>query len=219
MKHLIKVIIIIASFFALSFIIGRTTGILNVEQIEVWFKQAQTLSPFYIGTLVVLLQWADLLIAVPTLTTTLFSGYFLGFIYGTIASLTGMMLTGISGYLLGYLLGEKLLRFLLKKEKSRQEAKNTFDKHGFIMILLSRAVPILPEITACLAGMTKMPFPGFLTAWSVSTIPYVIIASYAGSISSVQDPKPAIFTAIGISCILWIGWYIFKTKQKKQQVF
>ncbi len=84
------------------------------------------------------------------------------------------------------------------------------------MILLSRAMPILPEVTACLAGMTKMKFSRFLLAWCLSTIPYVLIVSYAGSVSSLENPKPAIYTAIGISATLWAGWYLFNKKRKNK---
>jgi len=164
---------------------------------------------------IVLLLFADLFIAIPTLTVTTLSGYFLGFQYGVIASITGLMLAGFSGYGLSIILGERVFDFLLKKEKEREEAQETFKQHGFIMILLSRAIPILPEVTACLAGMTKMKFSKFILAWSISTIPYVLIISYAGSVSSIENPKPAIYTAIGISATLWMGWYLFNTKRKK----
>ena len=139
----------------------------------------------------------------------------LGFQYGAIASLSGLLLAGTSGYVLSNLFGEKILLFLLKKENERHEAKKTFRQHSFIMILLSRAIPILPEVTACLAGMTGMKFSKFILAWSISTVPYVLIISYAGSISSIENPKPAIITAIGISAMLWIGWYLFHKNRKQ----
>jgi len=214
MKHLLKVIIIIALFFASTFILVNTTGILSVEQIKMWLLQAKELSPYYVGGIVVLLLFADLFIAIPTLTVITLSGYILGFQNGAITSLIGLMLAGISGYGLSNILGERIFDFLLKKEKARQEAKETFRQHGIIMILLSRAIPILPEVTACLAGMTKMKFSKFILAWSISTIPYVLIISYAGSVSSVENPKPAILTAIGLSATLWFGWYLFNLKRK-----
>lgn len=215
MKHLIKVILIIALLFALTFILAKTTGILNVEQIKTWLLQAKELSPYYVGGIVILLLFADLFIAIPTLTVITLAGYFLGFQYGAIAALIGLFLAGVSGYGLSHIFGERILKLLLKKEKARQEMRSTFIQHSFIMILLSRALPILPEVTACLAGMTKMKFSKFILAWSASTIPYVLIITYAGSISSIENPKPAIFTAIGISAILWMGWYLFNKKYKK----
>lgn len=51
----------------------------------------------------------------------------------------------------------------MKKEEARQEMKSAFIQRGFAMILLSRAIPILPEVTACLAGMRKMKFSKFIS--------------------------------------------------------
>lgn len=214
MKHLIKVIVIIASFFGLTFILLKMTGILSVEQINIWLLQAKNFSPYYVGSIVVLLLFADLFIAVPTLTVIALSGYFMGFQYGAITSFVGLLLAGVTGYGLSNIFGEKIFGFILKKEISRQEAKNTFRQHSFIMILLSRAMPILPEVTACLAGMTKMKFSKFILAWVISTVPYILIISYAGSISSIENPKPTIYTAIGTSATLWAGWYLFNIKRK-----
>ncbi|NQX82811.1 MAG: VTT domain-containing protein [Flavobacteriaceae bacterium] len=215
MKHLIKIILIIASFFALTFILVKITGVLSVEQIKAWFLQAKELSPYYMGGIVVLLLFSDLFIAIPTLTVITLSGYFLGFQYGAISSLIGLTLSGLTGYGLSNAFGEKIFKFLLKKEEARKEAKQTFIQHGFIMILLSRAMPILPEVTACLAGMTNMKFAKFVSSWLLSSVPYVIIISYAGSVSSLENPKPAIYTAIGVSATLWLGWYLFNKKRKK----
>lgn len=204
-----------ASFFALTFILVKMTGILSVEQIKIWLLLAKEFSPYYLGSIVILLLFSDLFIAIPTLTIITLSGYFLGFQYGAISSLIGLILAGITGYGLSNVFGENIFRFILKKEKARQEAKVTFRQHSFIMILLSRAMPIFPEVTACLAGMTKMKFSKFILAWLTSTIPYVLIISYAGSVSSIENPKPAIYTAIGISATLWTGWYLFNIKRKK----
>ncbi len=216
MKHLIKVIVMMASFFALTFILVKMTGILSIEQIKDWLLQAKELSSYYVGIIVILLLFSDLFIAIPTLTVITLSGYFLGFQNGAIASFIGLILAGITGYGLSAVFGENIFKFLLKKEKARQEAKTTFRQHSFIMILLSRAMPILPEVTACLAGMTKMKFSKFILAWSMSTIPYVLIISYAGSVSSFENPKPAIFTAIGVLATLWIGWFLFNQTVKNE---
>ncbi len=209
MKPLIKVFLIIAAFFATTFLIIKFTGVLTVEQIEGWLMQAKALSPIYVGAVVALLLFADLFIAVPTLTVIILSGYFLGHPYGAFAALLGVILAGICGYTLSRYYGDAILGFLVKEQSKRDDAISTFKKHGVMMILLSRAMPILPEITACLSGMTRMNFSKFLLAWLISSVPYVLIASYAGSISSIENPKPAIFAAIGISALLWISWFVY----------
>ncbi len=216
MRTLLKVILIIGFCFAMTFILVKVTGVLTIEKIKSWLEQAKNLSPIYVGSVIVALLFADLFIAVPTLTVTMFAGFFLGFTYGIIAALSGVMLAGICGYVISYYFGERILNLIIKDQKERDEVQVTFQQHGFIMIVLSRAVPILPEVTACLAGMTRMSFSKFLFAWSLSSIPYVMIAAYAGSISSLENPKPAIFTALLILGTLWIGWYIFRRRQRKK---
>jgi len=213
-KSFIKLFLIIAICFASTFLLIKSTGILTIEQIEGWLAQAKTLSPLYVGAIIALLLLADLFIAVPTLTITILAGYFLGYTYGAFSALTGLMLAGIVGYAISRYYGKNILRLLLKNEVQRNEAIVTFQQHGFVMILLSRAMPILPEASACLAGMTRMTFGKFMIAWSISTIPYVLIAAYAGSISSIDAPTPAIMAAIGISSFLWVSWFFYRRSGK-----
>lgn len=216
MKPLIRVIFIIAACFAATFLLIKSTGVLTVEHIEIWLTQAKELSPLYVGLLVALLLFADLFIAVPTLTITILSGYFLGHTYGAISALSGVTLAGVCGYTISRYYGNAMLAYLVKDQEKRQEVITTFQQHGFIMILLSRAMPILPEVTACLSGMVRMNFGKFLLAWSISSVPYILIASYAGSISTIQDPKPALLAAIGITMLLWGLWFLFHRVTRKR---
>ncbi len=218
MKALIKLFLILFMVFTSTLLVMKFAGLLTLEQIEGWLRAAKEFSPFYVGGIVVLLLFADLFIAIPALTVTLLAGYFLGHMYGAMAAMLGVLLAGISGYLLSYRYGDKILHFLIKDEEERNDAINTFSKHGFVMILLSRAMPLLPESTACLSGMTKMPFIKFLSAWLISSVPYICIATYAGSVSSLDNPIPAILAAIGISMFFWIAWFLYHRSNKKSSV-
>jgi len=215
MKSLLKVMLILAAVFATTFIIARSTGVLTVENIKAWLTAAQGWSPVYVATIVIALLFADLFIAVPTLTIMLLAGFFLGHATGFGAVITGLLMAGCGGYIISHFLGDRILNLIIKDEAQRQDAVNTFNEHGVVMILLSRAMPILPEVTACMSGITRMPFFKFLAAWLVSTVPYAAIATYAGSISSVDNPKPAILTAIGLTVFFWTGWFLFNRRQKK----
>jgi hypothetical protein len=84
MKGLIKIAIIFALVFASTFFVARLTGIFSIEKIRIWFDWAQEIDPLLIFTLVTLLLFSDLFIAVPTLTITILAGYFLGFPYGSL---------------------------------------------------------------------------------------------------------------------------------------
>ena len=215
MKQLIRLIVIFAAIFGSTFLIAKLTGFLETDQITGWLVEAKESSSMLVGIIVTVLLAADLFIAVPTLSLTILSGYFLGFGWAIFYSLFGMILAGVVGYWLSRLFGERILCFLIKDQTKRNEVIASFERHGFTMILLSRAVPILPEVTACLSGLTGMSFFKFLSAWLISSIPYVLIATYFGSISTLDDPKPAILAAVGITSFLWICWYLFSIKQKK----
>lgn len=209
MKTLVKLFLTIAGVFASTFMLLKLSGGLTVDDIRAWLEAAKSVSPVYIGLVVASLLFADLFIAVPTLTVCLLSGYFLGFSYGLAFNIIGVTAAGIAGYLISRSVGRALLEKVIHDPVKLEEMETTFDKHGFAMILMSRALPILPEATACLAGFTHMQTWKFLLAWMISSLPYAAIAAYAGSISSIDDPKPAIFTAIGLSVLLWGAWMVF----------
>ena len=61
-----------------------------------------------------------------------------------------------------------------------------------------------------------MPFYRFLPLWLLSSVPYALIATYAGSVSSIQDPKPAIFAAIGLTTFFFMAWMLFKRINSKK---
>jgi len=220
MRALLKLMLVMATLFTTTFILAKFTGVISVEKIELWLTAAKSVDVFYLALIIVLLLFADLFIAVPTLTIMILSGYFLGPVYGAITAITGVVLAGGSGYILSYCYGEKLEKLVIKDHQQRLALREQFDLYGILMIVFSRAMPMLPEITACLAGMTKMPVLKFITAWSVSSVPYAIIASYAGSISSLNNPKPAIITAIVLTTTCWMAWFLVKRlhKRKKQRL-
>ena len=212
MKPLLKLILIIGLCFAATFVVLKGTGAITVEKIESWLTWARETTPLYVALIVAALLFADLFVAVPTLTVTILAGFFLGHYHGSAAAAAGLMLAGTCGYWLSRRFGDAILRTIVRDPAGRDEASQTFRRHGFAMILMSRAMPILPEVTACLAGITRMPFHRFLLAWSLSTLPYVGIAAYAGSISSLSNPQPAILAAIGIAAVLWTAWWLFRRR-------
>ena len=214
MNPLLKLSLILGGLFASTFIVAKSTGFLSLEQIQAWLVTAKHSSPAFVGPIITLLLAADLFVTVPTLSLSILAGYFLGFPLGAAYALAGVMIAGSLGYFLSRLFGEKIVVFLIKEPEKREELIQSFERYGFTMILISRAVPMLPEITACLSGMTKMPFWKFATAWVISSVPYIVAASYSGSISSLNDPKPAIITAIGITAILWLSWFFLHRKKK-----
>ncbi|HJW80896.1 MAG TPA: VTT domain-containing protein [Acidiferrobacterales bacterium] len=209
MTTLIKLFLILASFFVSTFIVIKLAGVITVDDIRAWLEAARSVSPWIVGLVVAGLLFADLFIAVPNLTVCILSGYFLGFELGAFFCILGVSMAGITGHLLSRSMGRRLLEKIVRAPEKIKEMEDVFNRHGFVMILLSWALPILPEATACLSGFTRMSFWKFLSAWVLGAYPYVTIAAYAGSMSTLSDPKPAIYAAIGLSAFFWLTWVIF----------
>jgi len=216
MKALFKVVLILGFCFALTFVLIKSLNLFTLEDIKIWLENAKNNSSAFLILLVIGLLFMDLFIAVPTLAVSILSGYLLGFGLGFGSALTGLIAVGLVGYAISRRFGPYMISLLLRDASERQQLIQTFSNYGFSMILVCRAIPMLPEVCACIAGMTKMPLSRFMLAWLISTIPYALIASYAGSISSVENPMPAIYAAIALSLVMWIGWFIFSKSTKEK---
>lgn len=212
MKQLITVALTLAAIFASTFLIIKFSGILTVADIEAALDAASKINPLYVAACVVALLFADLFIAVPTLTVCILSGYFLGFVVGGFSAAIGMLVAGICGYMICWRYGPTLLQKIYKNPDKLREMEVIFSRHGTVVLLICRAMPILPEVSCCLAGANRMPFIKFIACYSLATIPYAFLAALAGSHSSLNNPMPAIFAAIGISLVLWSAWLIFLRK-------
>lgn len=218
MKALLKFVILLGAFFTFTLLLFKVLGVLSVDDIKLWLEQALGISPWIVGLIIIGLLLIDLFIAIPTLSLTILSGFFLGLELGVTYSSIGMIGAGSLGYFVSRTNGERLLRFVTKDEEQVTEMKELFTKFGPVSLMLCRAAPMLPEVTSCLAGVTKMPYLRYLLFYLIGTLPYSIIAVYAGSISSIDNPAPAIFTFMGMFAgltFIWIVFIYFTKKRKK----
>ncbi|HEY9081106.1 VTT domain-containing protein [Magnetovibrio sp.] len=215
MTSLLKLGLALALAFLSTFIVIKAMGWITVDDVRGWLQAGQTASPHMVGLIVTGLLFADLFIAVPTLTVTLLSGHFLGFELGFAYALSGYWLAGGTGYALSRAYGRRALVLVTKDAEKIAEMESIFNRHGLMVLSMARAMPILAEVSACLAGATRMPFRRFALGWAINSVPYAAIAAYGGSVSSLADPKPALFTAIGLTGVLWLGWYIFTKRAKR----
>jgi len=213
MKLMLKTGLILATVFASTFILSRIFDIISFESIRQVLYSIQSQPDILVGGVIALLLFLDIFIAVPTLTVVLLSGYFLGFFQSILYVFPGLFAAAMTGYFISAKWGEGMLNLIEKDPEEKIKMKKLFVHHGTTMLILSRAMPILPEITASLAGICKMPLKRFISGWFLGTIPYMLIGTYTGSISDMDNPSPAIFGAIIISGTLWLSWaYFFKKK-------
>ena len=218
MKLLIKTILILVSIFTLTLLLIKFTGILTVEDIKEIFTNLKSQPSYILGALIVLFLFIDLFIAVPTMTIIILAGYFIGFELALFYTTIGLLSASLTGYFLSRKYGMKVLDKLSSNEEQKQEMTDLFNKHGVLVLVLSRAVPMLPEISSCLAGACDMSLKRFLFAWFLGTIPYVCVITYAGSISNLDNPMPAIYAALGITILFWFIWMVFMKIDKRRSL-
>ena len=214
MKLLIKSVLILATIFTTTLLIIKFSGVLSVDDIKDIFENLKSQPSYVLGFMIVLFLFIDLFIAVPTMTIIILAGYFIGFELAVFYTFLGLLSASLTGYFLSRKYGLKILNKLSSNEEQKIEMTELFNKHGVLVLVLSRAVPMLPEISACLAGTCNMSLKRFLLAWSLGTIPYLCVIAYAGSISNLDNPMPAIYAAIGITILFWFLWLIFMKKYR-----
>jgi uncharacterized membrane protein YdjX (TVP38/TMEM64 family) len=206
MKDLIKIALVLAAAFASTFVIINGLGLITEESVSAFLQQARSINLWWLAALVIGLLWIDLLIAVPTMTTILVAGFLMGPVYGGLASAAGLMVLGVTGYGMGYRIGRPVLTRLFKDEKRLPEIEAAFARNDLLLLFICQAMPILPELSCVLAGIARMRFSRFLFGYAVGVVPFAFIVAYAGSISTISSPGPAIYTAIGISLTLLAAW-------------
>ena len=207
MKSLIKLYLIIIGVFALIFAVVNLTGLLSVADIKAYLAQIQHANPYKIALIVTALLASDVFLSVPTILIVTYAGNILGFELGVVASTVGMLLSGTIAYVLCRLTGNKMLKILIKDKKQIDEVNSIFHRLGFGMLIISRALPMLPEATCCLAGMMRFNFVKFITYYLLGTLPYAIVLTYLGSISSADNPYPAFIGIAVVYVILYLLWY------------
>lgn len=218
MKQLITLSLCLTAIFASTFVVIKLTGVLTLDDIKRWLQIASEANAIAVAFVIIILLCSDLFIAVPTLTLCILSGYFLGFFWGGITASIGMLCAITLGYWICYRYGPGLLKKIYKDETKRLEMQQLFNQHGGKIILISRALPMLPEVCACLAGSNRMSFLQFIGLFSLATFPYGFVAAFAGSHSSIENPMPAIIVAALLPLSLWLCWFFWIKPGLKKQI-
>lgn len=210
MKDLFRTAVVLAIAFASTFLMMRATGFLTEESVRAFLAEAHTIHPGWFVALVIGLLWIDLLIAIPTMTTILLAGYFLGPTLGAAAAIAGLFAMGLTGHVLGRVVGRPVLTRLFKDETRLAGIEASFARNDMLALFVCQALPILPELCCCLSGIARMNPARFLFGYAVGVVPFACIVAYAGSISTIDQPGPAIYTAIGVSAALLLAWRLLQ---------
>lgn len=149
---------------------------------------------------------ADLFLPVPG--TVVMSG--LGWVYGRLLggclAALGSFLSGMAAYGLCRSLGDTAVRRILG-QKDLERSQHLAHVHGPWFIAVSRALPLLPEITTCMAGLTRMPLRRFLPALAAGSLPTGFVYAAIGSLGGINAGW-----ALALSIALPVGaWFMARS--------
>jgi uncharacterized membrane protein YdjX (TVP38/TMEM64 family) len=106
-----------------------------------------------------------------------------------------------TGYLLARVYGRQGAQLLASAEELAR-FKVFFDEWGGWAIIISRAMPILPEVIAILAGIARMRTSQFFSALLMGSLPTCLFFSYLG-FASQEAPWYGIGAAALLPILLW----------------
>jgi uncharacterized membrane protein YdjX (TVP38/TMEM64 family) len=81
--------------------------------------------------------------------------------------------------------------------------RRLFDRWGGLAVVLSRMLPILPEVLSVLAGLYGMRARNFFFAVILGSIPPAIIFAWLGQ-QAKTHPGPALWALVALTGILWL---------------
>jgi uncharacterized membrane protein YdjX (TVP38/TMEM64 family) len=182
MKSLMAVVVGLFCVFTLLFLLAASFGWMNERVVAGWIETARGWhgGAATVAVLVVTLLATDLILPVPSSVVMTLSGSFLGWAGGAAASFGGAMASALLGFAICRRFGGTVFRrFVSEADAARVDA--FLRRYGAWGILLSRGVPMLTEVTSCVAGLSRMPLAAFAALSAGGTLPLCIVYAWGGS--------------------------------------
>jgi uncharacterized membrane protein YdjX (TVP38/TMEM64 family) len=151
---------------------------------------------------IVALLVGDLILPIPATPVMSAAGYLYGWFAGGLLAAAGSFLAGTTAYLLCRNLGHRAAERLVG-HADLEKGHTLFVRRGPWLVALSRALPVLPEVIACLAGLTGMPVRPFFLSLACGSLPLGFV--YA-AIGAAGTERPAL--ALGLSALIPAGLWL-----------
>ena len=150
----------------------------------------------------VLLLVADLVLPVPGTAVMSGLGYVYGAWWGGLAAAAGSFLSGALAYGLCRKFGGRMAVRLMGEKGFAQGVRMFAGGGGGFMVAGSRCLPLLPEVVACMAGLTKMPARRFFTALACGSVPVGFVFAWIGAAGR-EAPGLAIALSVLVPVVLY----------------
>lgn len=206
MKRLFLLFLALALLVIVPFLIwgGRFEEALTQENTVAQLQSAGAWAwAVGIGLLVI-----DVFLPIPGTVVMSALGLIYGWLPGGVFSAVGSILAGVLAYWLCRKLGRRAAKWLAG-EKGLAGGERLFDgETGGWIVAMSRWMPVLPEVIACLAGLSRMPFPRFLAALCAGSIPMGFVFAWIGH-AGTGRPGLALLLSAGLPPLLWGAFRVF----------
>jgi len=162
-----------------------------------WFAQMKP----YAWLIGIGLLIGDLVLPIPATGIMAALGAVYGLWTGAMISILGSTMAGFTGYGLARFAGRRISRYLAG-EKELDRFTFFFNKWGGAAIIVSRIMPILPEVMVILAGLSRMKPINFSIALLLGTVPTCFLFTSMGQAAQ-QQPVWGIGTAVFVPLLIW----------------
>lgn len=195
----LAIAVVLAVVFAAAFSLWGDTfeRLFSQEACRAWFEEIR---PFAWAVAIGLLV-ADIVLPIPATGVMAAVGSVYGPVLGAIVGAVGSASAGVVGYAVARFGGKGLARRIAgEDELARFQA--VFERWGGFAIILSRILPILPEVVAVLAGLAGMRLRRFMAALLLGTVPTAALFAYLGHVSR-EQPWYGMMVAVAVPLLIW----------------
>ena len=128
----------------------------------------------------------DIFLPIPSSMVSTLAGTILPVEIALVASWIGLNLSAIVGFVTGRFFGRSAaIRF--SNSESLQQMETLTNRYGIVILVLTRALPILAEAAVLFVATNKMPWRRFMLPIVLSNLGIAIAYSLFGSIAKEQE--------------------------------
>lgn len=199
MPRFVAVAIFLALTFALPFVWwgDRFEDAFGGDGAVRWLREIGPSA--WLGAIALLI--ADLVLPIPSSAVMAALGIVYGPWWGGLIATVGSIASGLIGYGIGRLLGRPVAQRLVG-ERMLDYGNRLFAGFGGWVVALSRWQPILPEVVACLAGLSRMRLGFFLLALACGSVPLGFTFAALGH-AGAQRPLATMLVSALAPLLLW----------------
>ena len=199
--RLIWILFVLAITFTIPFIVWGSTfeEAFPVEGGVAWLEGWGSWA-WLAGIILLLL---DLVLPIPGTAVMSALGMVYGSVIGGLIGTVGSILSGALAYVLCRAFGLKIAQKIAGKS-ALERSRTIFAKTGGWIVVLSRWLPIMPEIVSCMAGLSRMSVRIFLSALVVGCLPLAFTFSVIGDTGR-DHPRLTMALSVLAPALIWLA--------------